>query len=455
MANSVNSSVVNEVLGEGGFPFRDVLSKQVGNIIAKEVPEVRERVYTPEVTFFGMIYGALDPNSSLRKTVIRNNADRISRGLEPASINTAAFSKARDRLPTEVLKQAAKLVAVGAQPEVPEEWKWHGMEVKALDGSTVTADDTQENQKAFPQHGNQKEGVGFPLIRLVILQSITTGMIHDLSFGAYKGKTTGEMALARNIMDSLTPNSLLLGDRYYPSYFFICELFKRGVEFLFQSHAAREIDFRQGKSLGHFDHIVSWERPQRPSWMTKEEYNLFPSSIDLREVDITEQVGSQERFVVVTTLLDNEEYNKKELSDLYLKRWGIELALRNLKDTMGMEHLSVQSPKMVEKILWSYVMAFNGIRWYMANAAALGSRKPESISFKTTHDILEANKSNILNTRGVKHRKLLSEIFCQILNVKVGQRGGRIEPRVVKKRPKSYKRMTQSRGEWRSSIQNA
>jgi hypothetical protein len=448
MTSSVAASIINEILSKGGFPFKSFLSKQLGEIIANEVPRCRERIYTPEVTLFGMIYEALDPNSSLRKTVIRNNADRISMGKDLASINTAAYSKARSRLPIELITQATKQAATDSQKEAPNDWKWNDMDVMAIDGSTVTANDTPENQKAFPQHGKQIDGVGFPILRLVILQSLTTGMIHDLSFGAYKGKKTGEMALARNIIDSLTPNSLLLGDRYYPSYFLICELSKKGINGLFQSHAARSIDFRTGENLGSLDHISYWKRPLRPSWMTIEEYNSYPDSIKIREVDITEEVGTQDKFIVVTTLLDNKIFSKHDLSDLYLKRWGIELALRNLKDSMGMHHLNVQTPEMIEKTLWSYITAFNTVRWYMANAALFGNTRPENISYSATYNIVDANKANLLNTTGAKQREILASMFYQMITVKVGNRPGRSEPRAVKKRRKPHKLLSKPRKDY-------
>jgi hypothetical protein len=451
VTNGVTTGIIGEVLSGNGFPLKDFITKKIGNLISEKVPEHRNRIYSPEVTFFGMIYEALDSNSSLRKTVIRNNADRISQGEEAASTNTAAYAKARLKIPLDLFKQASKESAVEMQREVPFEWKWHGMDVMAIDGSTCTADDTEENQKAFPQHALQTKGVGFPIIRLVVLQSITTGLIHDLSFGAYKGKETGEMALARNILDSLLPGQLLLGDRYYPSYFLLCELSRKNINGLFQSHAARSVDFREGQSLGELDHIVTWERPQRPSWMTKDEYDLYPSSIKVREVDITTEVETQDRFIVATTLLDSEEFDKDALSSLYLKRWGIELALRNLKDTMGMGHIKAQTPEMIEKVLWSYISAFNSIRWYMGNAAMIGETLPEKISFKATHQILDANRTNMLTTEGAAQREVLASIFYQMLKAKVGNRKGRSEPRAVKKRPKPHKRLITSRKEWRAN----
>jgi hypothetical protein len=79
--------------------------------------------------------------------------------------------------------------------------------------------DTEENQKLFPQHGNQKEGAGFSLARLVVVMSLTVGSIIDYAIGANKGKGTGEHSLFRVIQNCIEKDDILLGDCYYPSFF--------------------------------------------------------------------------------------------------------------------------------------------------------------------------------------------------------------------------------------------
>ena len=55
------------------------------------------------------------------------------------------------------------------------------------------------------------------------------------------------------------------------------------------------------------------------------------------------------RQVLVTTLLDHRKVSKDDLSELYARRWNVELDLRNLKTTTGMDVLSCQTPQMNEK----------------------------------------------------------------------------------------------------------
>ena len=246
--------------------MRDRLGPILGPLIAEFQNDSRERIYTPEVVVFSLVTGVLACDTTLSAAVIRNNADRILQGLNIASSNTGPFSDARTRLAPEILTRASRQMDAEMHANAPADPFWEGFLPYAIDGTTLTTDDTEGNQIAFPQHGNQEEGSGFPLLRLVLLQSLQTGAVVDLAYGKFQGKETGEMALARQILGALEKNALLLGDRYFPSYFLMVFLIQNGFHGLFQSHAARDVDFRRGKQLGGgLDHIVEWDKPLRPT----------------------------------------------------------------------------------------------------------------------------------------------------------------------------------------------
>jgi hypothetical protein len=83
------------------------------------------------------------------------------------------------------------------ETQAPLEWLWRGRHVKLVDGSTVSMPDTPENQEAYPQPRSQKAGIGFPIARLVAIISCSTGAVHDLALGPYRGKGSGEHGLLR------------------------------------------------------------------------------------------------------------------------------------------------------------------------------------------------------------------------------------------------------------------
>jgi len=433
-----------------GFPIREKLGPVLAPLITEFHGEIRERLYSPEVVIFAMITGVLARDTTLSAAVARCNADRIQQGLEPGSANTGSFSEARSRLNCEIFEEASRRLASSIAEQMPRDPFWEGFFPLAIDGSTLSAADTDANQAVFPQHGNQEEGSGFPLIRIVILQSLETGCVHDLAYGPFQGKETGEMALSREILQVVDERTLLIGDRYFPSFFTMADLLQKGIHGLFQAHVARDIDFRRGQQLGVLDHLVEWEKPACPKWMSKDEYEKFPEKITLRETEITREAGIGERMVVVSTLLDSQKFTKNKLSKFYKKRWKIELALRDLKSTFHMEHLNAKTPEMVNKLLWTHILAYNSLHWHMANAAVLYKVKIENISVKNAARIVTENQNTILNSNDEERPALFAALYEQMIRVPVGNRPGRSEPRVVKKRPKSFPRLNGKRDNWRT-----
>jgi hypothetical protein len=405
-------------------------------------------VYPPEVVVFAMIAAVNSRDDTLRAAVVRNNVDRTQRGDEPASTGTAAFSEARSKLNPQVLIGATKDVAARVGAKVPGGDLWKGMAPYVIDGTTLTASDTAENQRSFPQPTTQADGVGFPIMRVVVVQSLATGMICDLATAPYAGKGTGEMALAREVMPSIPENALLLGDRYFPSFFFLSDLRQRGIHGIFPMHAGRNVDFRVGKSLDYRDNLVHWHKPPRPGWMSQEEYDGHPSTIAVRQIQVHEKGNGRERLVLVTTLLDDTIFPRRDVAKMYRQRWRIEVALRDMKDTFGLNHINANTPAMIEKIIWAHALAYNILRWHMLNACSLFEVEPEQVSVKTAARILTANASLILAATSDDRPRLFALLYKQMVQAVVGRRPGREEPRAIKRRPKPRKLLKEPRKLW-------
>jgi len=143
--------------------------------------------------------------------------------------------------------------------------------------------DTQANQANYPQHGNQKKGCGFPMLRLLAVMSLSTGTVVDYATGAYKGKGTGEQSLLREIFSCIENDDIVLGDRYFPSFFLMADLKNIGADGIFRGQAQRHYDFRTGDRLGKHDHIAIWKRPKKPEWMSQEQYDAYPNLMQVRE----------------------------------------------------------------------------------------------------------------------------------------------------------------------------
>ena len=146
----------------------------------------------------------------------------------------------------------------------------------------------------------------------------------------------GNDSLFRTIDEIIKETDVFLADRAYSAWFDIARLSKRGAHTVLRKHQMRKTDFRKGKRLGKDDHIESWPKPDRPEWMTVEEYATYPDSIEVREVRVRIETDGfrTKEVLVVTDLLDPVQYSKADLAALFRRRWQAELNLRSLKTEM-------------------------------------------------------------------------------------------------------------------------
>ena len=392
------------------------------------LPEHRERLYPPTVTLSMFIKQVLEADGSCQKAVNGWAAQRAAEGLSPRSVRTGAYCKARQRLPAEMVmamtRETGKLLCAQADSG----WRWCGRTVKLVDGTGISMPDTPDNQEQYPQPSNQVPGVGFPLARLVGVICLSTGAVVDAAIGPFQGKGHSEHGLLREIQGALCAGDVLLADALYCSYWLIASLQAEGVDVLFEQHGSRITDFRRGRRLGVRDHVVSWKKPARPRWMTYEQYAASPDELIVREL-------KTDGRVLVTTMLDPRKTRKKDLSDLYMRRWHVELDFRNIKTTLGMDVLRCMTPQMVEKELWVNLLAYNLIRLLMAQAAVESGLRPRQLSFKHTVQIW--TQWTLLNA-GRNQDWQRDILFKLIAQVRVGERPGRLEPRARKRRPKPH-----------------
>ena len=306
----------------------------------------RDRVYNPMITVWMFVIQVISADKSCQKAVARLNAWRVANGLAKVSCNTTAFCKARMRLPEALFERLLGDVASQCEKATDETWLWCNRIVEMVDGWTVTMADTPENQKAYPQLESQGPGCGFPIARMIGLFSLATGAVNRVAMDAYQGKQTGETSLLRSILHHVLPGRILLADRYYATFWLLAASEMKNIDLVARVHHLRNVDFRRGLKQGYFDQLIAYPKPQRPEWMSEEEYAKYPPLILVRHLRYqVHQKGFCTREVTLaTTLLDAEVYTAEDLASLYGSRWSVELHIRSLKTRMTMEHLHCQSP---------------------------------------------------------------------------------------------------------------
>ncbi|QEG41239.1 IS4 family transposase [Roseimaritima ulvae] len=416
--------------------------KNVALICADLQYKYRNRIYNPMVTVWLFITQVISADHSCQQTLTRFNAWRVAKGLRRVSSATKAYCTARSKLPEQLFARVLEWTSQQCEEATNSAWLFKGRVVDMVDGWTVTMADTPENQKEYPQQKSQKPGCGFPIARMIGLFSLPTGAIQFNALAPYQGKQTGETSLLRTVLDRISRGRILLADRYYATFWLLALGETRGIDLVARAHQLRKIDFRKGLKLGYLDQLVVYHKPQRPAWMDQDEYDELPNLIFVRHVKYkVHQKGFRSREIVLaTTLLDAELYTAEELAELYRKRWQVELHIRSLKTQMQMEHLRCKSPQMVRKEIHCHMIGFNLVRAAMLASALKHGLCPTTLSFKGAMQALEEFAA-CLRLRSGRSVQQWDNLLETISELSVGDRPGRKEERVIKRRPKNYKLM--------------
>jgi hypothetical protein len=369
----------------------------------------------------------------------------------------SAYCQARALLPLAVFRAVLRGLVESLVPGTQAEGLWRGHRTLLVDGSAFSMPDTPELQKEFGQPGAQAAGCGFPVAKILALFHADTGMLLEVTA---KPLRSHEMASVAGIHPSLRPGDVVVADRGFCSFAHLALLVQARAHAVFRVHQKQIVDFAPGRphaipgakragkglprsrwlhGLGALDQVVEWFKPaERPEWMTAEEYAALPESLTVRELryEVGRRGFRTKTVTLVTTLLDAEVYPLEALAELYGARWGVELSLRHLKQTMRMDVLKCKTVDGVMKELTVYAIVYNLVCVVMVEAARRQGVPVRRISF------VDALRWLVQARPGDKPPEL-------VVNP---ERPNRVEPRVRKRRPKQYPLMKKPRSELRKLL---
>jgi hypothetical protein len=172
----------------------------------------------------------------------------------------------------------------------------------------------------------------------------------------------------------------------------------------------------------------------------------MPESILLRQITFTvEHPGYRpETITVTTTLTDEKAYPVEKIKVMYLRRWQIEVSLRDLKSTMGIEILRCKSPEMIRKEIWMNLTGYNALCYLQVQAALREGVARFRLSFKGSLEVMRSWVGRFRNPKE-STRKLLSNLLTHMTAHLLPVRPGRVEPRVKKRRHRKVRLMTKPR----------
>lgn len=401
--------------------------------------------------------GVLDPFSTVHAFILQvlngNTAMTHLPHLSGERFTASAYCQARRRLPVRLFEQLLERFTARLDPTDGGPL-WNGHRVVLVDGSSFSMPDTPELQAHFGQHPSQKPGCGFPLARLLAVFDAHTAILRDILIAPLR---THDMAHAAELHPKLQSGDILIADRGFCSYAHLALVLQRNMHAVFRVHQCQIVDFHPhrpclgevlGKGLptsrwvarlGECDQLVEWVKPASPpKWMTAEQFAALPERILVRELKyrIREANRRVREVVLVTTLLDPILYPAAQIARLYGLRWQVEVDLRDLKITLGLDVLKGHSVDIVTKEVHVFALVYNLVRLVMLKAAQRQRVHPHRVSFIDALRWLQPPKP----------ARPLPELMVN------PERPDREEPRCVKRRPKAYKLMTRPRDELRKRL---
>ena len=369
---------------------RELLSKLIGlpaiqKTFDPDAPPNSRMVYTNSVTLWMLILQRLGKGQSLSEIVtqvIENERDLLPDNKrvrdDTLADDTSAYSKARKRLPMDVIKNFSGLVCdyLGKTSEPI----FDGRRVFILDGTTITLPPTPALKKAFPPATNQHGTSVWPVAMLMIANEMQSGcaLLPQID-PMYGENNSSEARQAKEIIRQLPVDSIILADSGFGIFSVAYASVTDGHDFLFRLSSSRFKALRRQAEL--FD-----QGPKHKTYRL----NWTPSVKD-RFTNPNLPLDAAIEVVVHDVILDNGkslytvsnlEADATSAAELYSYRYDVEFDIRDLKVTMDTENIRGKSVEMVRKELMTSVVAYNLVAQFRRQAAKLANIEPRRLSFK-------------------------------------------------------------------------
>ena len=341
-------------------------------LLATGTATIRRRRLPAEQVIWLVLGMALTRNLPITE-VIRRLDLVLPDGDGNRTVASSAISQARARLGAEPMEWLFHRISEGyaARGGVPS---WRGLALVAADGTTLRVPDSDENRRHFGgQAASAKRGAsGYPLVRMVTVMAVRTHLLLGASFGPYKH---GECSYARALLDALPPSSLVLIDRGYLQADVLVPLVEGGHHWL--TRAKSSTVYRVIRRLGPGDELIE----MTVSRSARQKNPNLPATFQARAIRYQRKGFPPQ--VLLTSLVDAEQFPADELRALYHERWEIELGFGEIKTDLleRMETIRSKSPEMVAQELWGLLIAYNLVRVEMIRLADDLRVEPTRISF--------------------------------------------------------------------------
>jgi hypothetical protein len=294
--------------------------------------------------------------------------------------------KARSRLGREPLQRLFEAVARPLADQRTVGAFYRQWRLMSLDGTCLDIADTAANEQEFGRPGSsRREGGGaFPQLRLVALSETGTHAICAVAMGPL---SRSENVLADELLPRLGPGMLCLADRGFHSFARFASARQSGAQLLWRVQRNLLLPREEQLPDGSYLTRIYANQPDQRARRQGQRVRVVEYRVDDGLSD------PEQRYRLLTTILDPEHAPAGELGVLYHERWEIENALDELKVHQRGPRvvLRSKSPDGVYQEAYGYLCTHYAIRRLMHDAALTGELDPDRLSF--TRSLRAARRS--------------------------------------------------------------
>lgn len=398
--------------------YRQLAPAELFRLLQREIGrKARAGIYAPRLVMWMMMIQRLEPRGTLANSVAQLVEGRFDPLLsvckrvreKKIGLSTGGYCQARQRLPKLLVSRTMDELIERLRGRLLESQPELSQRLYLLDGSSLQLEHERELVEAYPPVSNQHGKSHWPVLKIVVLHDLETGLAERPYWGPMNGrKAVSEQALAERAMEHIPAGSVIVGDRNFGIFATAYSAQQAGHKCIVRLTAVRAKSLMGAPIAHEGDCAVRW-RASRWDGRKKGQPRPRPwpadASVEGRLIAWRVGRGKQKQWLYLFT---TTSFSAEEVVSLYGRRWRIETDLRSLKQTVRLSRISAHSADMLEKELWVAVMAYNLVRAIMFQAAQRAQLEPRQLSFTYACNIVLDGYPEVLaaRTRQQQEQKL-------------------------------------------------
>jgi putative transposase len=413
---------------------------------------VREnnRVYHSAVVVWLMICQRLQAQGTLESAVLellgglpssfwpqpcKRLEQATEEGGQRVSKQTGAYNQARQELSLAVVEECCDHAfeqLIERAKQIPER-----RSAFFFDGTTVRMPHDKELLEAYPPTTNQNGVSHWPLLRLLAVHDLYTGLALRPEWGPVNGsQAVSEQGLLERVIERLPSQATVVGDANFGVFSVAYAAEQRGHPVLLRLTTVRAQHLAGGPLQDGTDRRLQW----KPTREDRRRHPQLPADACVSGRLIVRQVQPSNGaapflLALFTTLEDPPE----QVVQLYGKRWTMEVDLRTLKSTLRLDELTCTTTEMVAKEIDVAMLAYNLVRAVIYLTALQAGLEPRAFSFTQVKNVLQAFLPRIAAAANERtRRKLCADMVYYLRQCKLSRRQRSSYPRGVWPQPKTY-----------------